>query len=483
MVSPLRLLIVDDQPESLIGLAGHLEASGHRLQICTDPLEALRRIASKQPDRDAFHLIFCDINLPGLDGQGLVRELRLRGDNTPVVFITGYNSMAIRLRAQLEPLKVLGILSKPPALPDVERFLEHVSRLTRVSAQDRRSSEFGLGSGGHSIVPGSGGHPLVGGSGGIGSGSRAAAEDPFYGTSRTFRAKFKTPEPTEGILSRVVKPSQDPDIIPDDIITGRLSSVAETNGIPPRNLRTPLPGVPGPGDGLTPRTRKPDPSGFYYAPNEVTGSRPQPDDLRSLKHNELKPNEGFRDPVTGQIRHPPSTLFPLEVPPPAPLHKRQPSSFYPPESPPVAQPPFAQPVAQPPVQSPVSRISQRLSTLSHQPPRPQQPPLVQPPLVQPPLAQPPLPSTTSRFRRSVGEPPLPLHATGTPPVAPGSGLTSRIRRGISPVQPVAAPTNPSLPSCAVACAHCQHQFTVLIKPESYTVICVHCGQLNRIDPL
>ncbi len=429
MASALHLLMVDDQPESLIGLAGHLEARGHRLQICTDPLEALRRIAAQLQSRDPFHLIFCDVNLPGLDGPGLVRELRLRGDQTPVVFITGYNSVAARLRSELGPLQALGLLTKPPPLQEIERFIEQASRMTRSSVQDRRSTEFGLGSGGH---------PLVGNVPGPARSGGGGNADPFYGTSRTFRTKYTTPEPTEGILSRVIKPSHDHNIIPDDVVTGRTSATGRppANAAPPRNLRTPLPGSPGPGDGLTPlRTRKPDPSGFYYMPNEVTGTTPQPGELHT---QDTLP---VRDPVTGQLKRPSGFYQPeqpagLRLPPPNP-----PSGLRPPASNPLSG-------QRQPVTEPTAR-----------------------------------PGTTSRFRRSVGGvPPGPV--AGTPPANASTGLTSRIRRGITQVQPLAAPSAAAdMPSCAVACAHCQHQFTVVIKPESYTVICVHCGQLNRIDPL
>ena len=433
MVSPLHLLIVDDQLESLIGLASHLEASGHRLEMCADPLEALRIIARKRHERDAFHLIFCDVNMPSLDGPGVVRELRMRGDNTSVVFVTGYNSTAVRLRTQLESLNALGLLTKPLALGEIDFFIEQVTRRARIAAQERRSSEFGMDT--HSYqraVPGSGSHPLVGN---VPSGP--TNPDPFYGTSRRFRAKEPMTGPTEGALSRVIRPPEDANIIPDHIVTGRHAPPAPV-AQPPRNLRTPLPQVPGPDDGLMPlqTKRKPDPSGFYYMPNEVSGSGPQPGEIPALR-----PADGLlRDPGAGLPRRPPSQVFPaapVAAPPTQRLPGRQPSGFYPP----------------------------------------------QPPLPQRGAVEPTKPGTTSRFRRSVGGPPPGQTAQGTPQAPPSSGLTSRIRRGISLQSALAPAPSAALPSCAVACAHCQNQFTVLIKPESYTVVCVHCGQLNRIDPL
>lgn len=436
MASPLHLLIVDDQPESLIGLASHLEASGHRLEMCANPLQALQVIAKKRQEHDAFHLIFCDVNMPGLDGPGVVRELRLRGDNTSVIFVTGYHSIAARLRSQLESLNVMGLLTKPPSLTEIDLLVELVTRRARIAAQERRSSEFGMDT--HSYqraIPGSGSHPLVGN-----VPSSPTNPDPFYGTSRTFRAKEPTTGPTDGALARVVRPPQDADIIPDHIVTGRHTTPAPV-AQPPRNLRTPLPRAAGPDDGLTPlqTKRKSDPSGFYYIPNVITGTNPQPGAIHALRPAE----DLLRDPAAGLPRRPPSQVFPPEpitAPPMNRLPGRQPSGFY---SPP------------------------------------------QPPLPQRGAPDPTTPGTTSRYRRSVGGPLPGQAAQGTPQAPPGTGLTSRIRRGINMSQayPPVQATGGDLPSCAVACAHCQNQFTVMIKPESYTVICVHCGQLNRIDPL
>jgi CheY-like chemotaxis protein len=75
--------------------------------------------------------------------------------------------------------------------------------------------------------------------------------------------------------------------------------------------------------------------------------------------------------------------------------------------------------------------------------------------------------TTTRIRRSISgshipaptSPPPPSGSQGTP--APGGGPASR----------------------AVSCAHCRKIFLVLAKPDVFNAVCVHCGGLNRIDPL
>jgi CheY-like chemotaxis protein len=443
MAQALRLLIVDDQPESLADLAGHLTDRGHQVEILTDPLEALARFQGAQ--HSPFHLAFIDVNLPGLDGPGLVRELRRRGDQTPVAFVTGYHSVAARLRGELAALRVSGLVTKPPPMAEIERLLEHADRVQRSSLQERRATDFGLGSGGHpTLATGSGGHrtlagrqqPVHGprlGSGGhaqIGKGAGLPVDDdlPYYGSNRTIHApKAEPSEPTSGVLSRVTRPATDPDIIPDHLISGQTPLSLTPLGQPVSTAqsrpsqRTPLPMPP-----LTlqpiQRQRTPDPNGFF-----PTTQAPF-----------VGPVIRARDPVTGKYRDP--------------------SGFFPPD---LMAPPSRQ-VPGRALNDPNADRSRR----SLAPPGPTTPPPQQP-------------STTSRFRRSVGNaPPL------APPSTPGPSTTSRIRRGIAgpPGNPTALPASDAA-SCVVACAHCLGQFTVLIKPQAYTVLCVHCGQLNRIDPI
>ena len=427
MARALRLLIVDDQPESLAGLAGQLADRGHEVEVLADPMEALARFQRAQ--HRPFHLAFIDVNLPGLDGPGLVRELRRRGDSTPVAFITGYHSVAARLRGDLAALRVSGLVTKPPPMAEIERLLEHAERALRSSAQDRRSTDFGLGSGGHQTLGhgpglGSGGHPQIG----RGPGLPINDDIPYYGSTRTIRPpKGDALEPTAGVLSRVARPSANPDIIPDHLISGQTPVSMTPLGQPlttskPRPpQRTPLPMEPVAQPPIQ-RQRTPDPSGFFPT-TEAPATGPV---IRA------------RDPVTGKYRDP--------------------SGFFPPDL-------MAQPKRPTPGRSLEDLDASRLRRSVSPPPTAAPPPQA--------------PITTSRFRRSVGSAPL-----STPPAAPGAPITSRIRRGItgSHDNPSAVPASDA-PSCVVACAHCQGQFTVLIKPQAYTVLCVHCGQLNRIDPM
>lgn len=96
----------------------------------------------------------------------------------------------------------------------------------------------------------------------------------------------------------------------------------------------------------------------------------------------------------------------------------------------------------------------------------------------------PASSTTSRIRRSIDPaPPLPgtgrIGRTATP--QPPTTFTSRVRRGVEGTAAFGR-SGATESGRSVTCQHCGKSFLVLSKTEAYTTICVHCGQMQRIEP-
>jgi two-component system OmpR family response regulator len=73
-------------------MAGRLAACGHRVEVVGDGLEALSAGASQ-----AFDVMIVDRLLPGMDGLSLVRALRMRGIETPAIFVTALGAVADRV--------------------------------------------------------------------------------------------------------------------------------------------------------------------------------------------------------------------------------------------------------------------------------------------------------------------------------------------------------------------------------------------------
>ena len=78
-----RILIAEDEPRVSSFLEKGLRAAGHGTTVCSDGIrcEALAR------DR-AFDLLILDLGLPGLDGIGVLRAIRERGERMPVIVLT-----------------------------------------------------------------------------------------------------------------------------------------------------------------------------------------------------------------------------------------------------------------------------------------------------------------------------------------------------------------------------------------------------------
>ncbi len=79
----MRLLIVEDNHPLADGLAKSFRADGHGVDVIYDGVKANQYLS-----REAVDLIILDINLPGLSGLELLRNLRQRNVQTPVLLLT-----------------------------------------------------------------------------------------------------------------------------------------------------------------------------------------------------------------------------------------------------------------------------------------------------------------------------------------------------------------------------------------------------------
>ena len=94
----LRVLVVDDDPTAVELNSELLARAGAEVRGCGTAAEALETIPRWRPD-----VLISDIEMPGLDGYGLLREIRAlggdRGGQTPAVAVSAYSRPEDRIRS------------------------------------------------------------------------------------------------------------------------------------------------------------------------------------------------------------------------------------------------------------------------------------------------------------------------------------------------------------------------------------------------
>lgn len=71
MAEPIRVLVVDDEPQIVRALAVNLQALGYKVDVARSGEEALRVAADHRPDA-----VILDLGLPGMDGLEVIGGLR-----------------------------------------------------------------------------------------------------------------------------------------------------------------------------------------------------------------------------------------------------------------------------------------------------------------------------------------------------------------------------------------------------------------------
>ena len=117
------ILVADDKATGRELVRTVLEKAGFKVIEASDGLEAVRSAKESQPD-----LIILDLHMPGLDGFGVIQELRrdLHFERTPIMALTASAMQGDRERAM--SVGFTGYITKPIRLGalrgEVERLLK-----------------------------------------------------------------------------------------------------------------------------------------------------------------------------------------------------------------------------------------------------------------------------------------------------------------------------------------------------------------------
>ena len=89
------ILVVDDSPTVIKFLAFSLKSQGYQVVSACDGMDALEKMSSlpKEPD-----MIITDLNMPNLDGYGLIETVRQSRRQIPIIILSSEEETADRDR-------------------------------------------------------------------------------------------------------------------------------------------------------------------------------------------------------------------------------------------------------------------------------------------------------------------------------------------------------------------------------------------------
>jgi DNA-binding response OmpR family regulator len=88
----VRLLVAEDHPSLARSMAEGLREEGYEVDLSLDGIEAERNI-----NEHNYSCIVLDLILPGKDGMTLLKEMRLKGNHTPVMCVTARDALDDRV--------------------------------------------------------------------------------------------------------------------------------------------------------------------------------------------------------------------------------------------------------------------------------------------------------------------------------------------------------------------------------------------------
>lgn len=117
MAKKNKVLIVDDNPNMAALLSEMLDVLSLSSTVSTDGESALRLVES-----DEYAVVVTDLKMPKMSGTQLLRAIKERRPDLPVVVISGYNIGSTE--SKLVEGLADGFINKPFKIVDIEAVLQ-----------------------------------------------------------------------------------------------------------------------------------------------------------------------------------------------------------------------------------------------------------------------------------------------------------------------------------------------------------------------
>ncbi|MGA7245629.1 MAG: sigma-54 dependent transcriptional regulator [Terracidiphilus sp.] len=121
MHNPVKVLIVEDEPHALMGLAELISGWGYQTETARDGVEGWEKALAWDPS-----IVVTDLKMPRMDGIGLLTKLAESNSNAAVVLLTAQGS--IQLAVDAMKLGAYDFLQKPVDATRLRTILANATR-------------------------------------------------------------------------------------------------------------------------------------------------------------------------------------------------------------------------------------------------------------------------------------------------------------------------------------------------------------------
>ena len=127
-----KLLVVDDEKNLRLVVQKELSRQHHEVETASDGEAAWEALEVRD-----FDVLLCDINMPRLDGIGLLRRLREKGQNSPeVIMLTGQGTVETAIEAM--KLGAYDYLTKPYRIAELSALVTQAAEKQQLKIDNQR---------------------------------------------------------------------------------------------------------------------------------------------------------------------------------------------------------------------------------------------------------------------------------------------------------------------------------------------------------